>query len=241
MALASLFTRGGAAFDGFVMFWLVMLHGINFAECVRCLHCKDNVTPAHDPANCPLVVMVAANVAAIATATGAVVSVAKLLPVKIVRLFPKTVLDAIKALHNRPTGTFDYGSKTINEVFDAAMHGHTSVEEASVWLQGRLMSASTNVEVTRISKTMDLLKTVGNERAVAIQDMKGAPQYLWALTHRCVSETDVVRLADMSVDESVTKGMNYHIKLVRPSSYHEFVRRLNFWVMFMQHSLATVR
>ena len=44
-----------------------------------------------------------------------------------------------------------------------------------MWLQGRLMSASTNVEVTRISKTMDLLKAVGAERAVAIQEMKGAP------------------------------------------------------------------
>ena len=121
MTLASLLAHSGAAFDGFVMFWLVMLHGINFAECVRCLHCKDNVTPAHDPGNCPLVVLVAANVAAITTATGAVVSVAKLLPVKIVRLFPKTVLDAIKALHNRPTGTFDYEGKTINEVFKSLL------------------------------------------------------------------------------------------------------------------------
>ena len=177
--------------------------------------------------------MVAANVAAITAATGAVVSVAKLLPVKIMRLFPKTVLDAIKALHNRPSGTFDYDGKSITEVFDAAMHGHTSVEEASVWLQGRLMSASTNVEVTRISKTMDLLKAVGAERAVAIQEMKGAPQYLWALTHRCVSESDMVRLSDMSVDDAGSKGASYHIKMVRPSSYHEFVRRLNFWVMFM--------
>ena len=125
------------------------------------------------------------------------------------RLFPKTVLDALKSLHTRPSGSFDYEGKSINQVFDAAMHGHTSVEEASVWLQNRLMSASTNVEVTRISKTMDLLKTMGAERAAAIQDMKGAPQYLWALTHRCVSETDVVRLADMSVEEAGVKGMHW--------------------------------
>ena len=233
MTLASLLAHSGAAFDGFVMFWLVMMLGINFSEGVRCLHCKDNILPGHAPADCPLVVVVAANVVAVAAAAGTAVSVSKLLPLKIMRLFPKTVLDAIKALHNKPSGSFDYDSKNISQVFDAAMHGHTSVEEASVWLQDRLMSASTNIEVTRISKTMDLLKTMGAERAVAIQDMKGAPQYLWALTHRCVSESDVVRLSDMTMDEAGSKGMHYHIKMVRPNSYHEFVRRLNFWIMFM--------
>ena len=169
--------------------------------------------PDHAPADCPLVVVVAANVVAVAAAAGTAVSVSKLLPIKIMRLFPKTVLDAIKALHNKPSGTFDYNGKSISEVFDAAMHGHTSVEEASVWLQDRLMTASTNIEVTRISKTMDLLKTMGAERAVAIQDMKRAPQYLWALTHRCVTECDVVRLSDMTVDDAGSKGMHYHIKM----------------------------
>ena len=168
MTLASLFARSGAASDGFMMFWLVMMLGINFSECVRCLHCKDNIGPAHDPDACPFVVLVAANVAAVAAAGGTAVSVSKLLPLKVMRLFPKTVLDAIKSLHNRPTGSFEYANKSISQVFDAAMHGHTSVEDASVWLQGKLMSASTNVEVTRISKTMDLLKSMGAERAVTI-------------------------------------------------------------------------
>ena len=58
MALASLFARGGASFDGFVMFWLFMLQGIILADCVRCFHCKDNITPGHDPDACPLVVVV---------------------------------------------------------------------------------------------------------------------------------------------------------------------------------------
>ena len=128
MALTSLFTRGGAASDSFVMFLLVLMQGINLVDCVRCLHCKDNIMPDHAPADCPLVVVVAANVAAVAAATGTAVSVSKLLPIKIMRLFPKTVLDAIKALHNKPSGTFDYSGKSISEVFDAAMHGHTSVE-----------------------------------------------------------------------------------------------------------------
>ena len=72
MALASLFSRGGAAFDSVVMFWLVMLQGINFAECVRCLHCKDNIAPGHDADASPLVVVVAANVVAITAAAGTV-------------------------------------------------------------------------------------------------------------------------------------------------------------------------
>ena len=65
MALTSLFARGGAASDSFVMFWLVLMLGINLVDCVRCLHCKDNIMPDHAPADCPLVVVVAANVAAV--------------------------------------------------------------------------------------------------------------------------------------------------------------------------------
>ena len=75
MTLATRFTRGGALFDGFVMFWLVLLQGINLVDCVRCLHCKDNITPGHEPDECPLVALVASNVVAITAATGAVVSV----------------------------------------------------------------------------------------------------------------------------------------------------------------------
>ena len=48
-----------------------MMLAINFADGVRCLHCKDNITPDHDPDDCPLVVLVAANVVAVAAASGA--------------------------------------------------------------------------------------------------------------------------------------------------------------------------
>ena len=57
MTLASLLAHSGDAFDGFVMFWLVMMLCINFSEGVRCLHCKDNILPGHAPADCPLVVL----------------------------------------------------------------------------------------------------------------------------------------------------------------------------------------
>ena len=107
------------------MFWLVMLQGINLADCVRCLHCKDNITPGHEPDDCPLVALVASNAVAITAATGAAVSVAKLLPVKIMRLFPKTVLDAIKALHNRPSGTFDYEGKSMRAMSKTSMMAPT--------------------------------------------------------------------------------------------------------------------
>ena len=81
--------------DAFVMFWLTILMCINMAEGVRCVTCKDNISPAHDSDACPLTATVATNVVALTAAAGTVISVAKLLPIKVIRLFPRAILEAL--------------------------------------------------------------------------------------------------------------------------------------------------
>lgn len=224
---------GEAAGDAFVMFWLVVVMCVTLSEGVQCLTCKDNISPAHDTDACPLTTTVATNVAALTAVAGTVISVSKLLPIKVIRLFPRAILDALKAITQRPTGTFDYNGKTVQQVFQAAMHGHTSTDEALVWMQDQLLSAPNGTEVTRISKSMDLIKTMGAERYSNTQNVQGAHLYLWALTDRCVREA---ALARMSTGESVDDEQRlatFNLKLNRPSSYTEFMRRINLWTMFL--------
>ena len=64
--------------------------------------------PSHGPDACPLVAGAVENAAALVAATGVVLSVANLLPLKIIRALPRAVLDAIKAQVQRPQGVFDF-------------------------------------------------------------------------------------------------------------------------------------
>ena len=82
---------GEAAGDAFVMFWLVVVMCVTLSEGVQCLTCKDNISPAHDTDACPLTTTVATNVAALTAVAGTVISVSKLLPIKVIRLFPRAI------------------------------------------------------------------------------------------------------------------------------------------------------
>ena len=89
----------------FVSFWAVFSWLVIPAEAVaRCGHCQDNVLPSHAPDACPLVEGAIENAAALVAATGVMLSVSNLLPLKIIRVLPRTVLDAIKAQVQRPQG-----------------------------------------------------------------------------------------------------------------------------------------
>ena len=100
-----------------VFSWMV----IPAEAAIRCGHCKDNVLPSHAPDVCPLVGGAIENAAALVAATGVVISVSNLLPLKVIRALPRTALDAIKAQVQRPQGVFDFHGKSIKEVFQAAV------------------------------------------------------------------------------------------------------------------------
>jgi hypothetical protein len=107
---------------------------------VTCLHCNGNIPGCTGTDHCPLVEGVAENVMALTAGAATVMTVAKILPVKVLRVLPRSVLDTIKALYNAPTGTYDFTGKEVGDVFEAAMHGHVSVAEAQVWRQRKMLS-----------------------------------------------------------------------------------------------------
>ena len=221
------------SYASFAVFWLVVLASLARSCAVRCTSCNDNVGAAHDTADCPMITNVVENVAALVAGATTIVSVSQLLPTKILRALPRAVLDAIKSLCSRPVNTpFSYDGATVKEIFQAVMSGRASPDEASIHLHMRIMDASAT-EVNKIGKTMEIIKTLGPSRYEAACQMQGAHLYVWAVTAKCAHDTDAAVLNAM-LDGSAEGTNTAHIlKLERPNSYHEFVRRLNLWVMLL--------
>ena len=122
----------------FVVLWLIVLyvpgvHGV----CTVCFGqgqgCGGN------SATCVWLTGVAANVAAIGAAAGGAISVLALLPHKVVRLFPKSVLDIVASIAARdPTSSFDPNGKSVNEIVTAVKFSHISKVDAVLHLSDRI-------------------------------------------------------------------------------------------------------
>ena len=89
-----------------------------------CATCAGNA--CNGQGTCPWTSTVAANVTALGT--GAAITLAALLPVKILRLFPRPVLESISALSVRTLDVFDPSGKPISEILAAVKHGRFTRE-----------------------------------------------------------------------------------------------------------------
>ena len=88
----------------FIVLWLMFL--FDFVDCVvRCRNCFDDPSngAAHDTDACPWITGIAANVVALTGAAATLLVVDKLLPIKLLRVFPKAVLGTLKAIASRPS------------------------------------------------------------------------------------------------------------------------------------------
>ena len=72
---------------------------------VRCTSCYDDPSNggAHDTADCPWITGISANLTALAATTVTVLGIERLLPIKLVRIFPRVVLGTLKSLATRTT------------------------------------------------------------------------------------------------------------------------------------------
>jgi len=97
LPLFSLFSRSS-------VLWLVT--SLDVAWSVRCFSCYDDPSngAAHDTPDCPWTTGIAHNVAAIG-AVGSALAVASLLPLRILRVFPKSVLHTLKSLIDYPVSS----------------------------------------------------------------------------------------------------------------------------------------
>ena len=217
----------------FVMLWLFVLDGVGFGVAV-CTHCFGNVEGCTgDTAKCPLVTTIASNVAALTTATA--ITVSTILPAKVIRVFPRAVLDTLSAIVSAPkNGTaYDFAGKTVKQIFNAVIHGHTTTSLALGAMNQLLFDADDEVEVGKISKTMDTVRAMDKSKSFIPE--KGGPTdgallYIWAMTEKCIEEASNIVLK-ASEDEKGSGSKTFTAKLGRPISLAEFTSRLSFWVM----------
>ena len=200
-----------------------------------CPTCFGNVDGC-DGSACPLINAVASNVTALAAATSVALSVSKVLPIKVRRVFTRNVLDVIHTLVKAPTHTapFDPAGKPIAEIFKSVVKGLVGADAALIELQTQLLAATEETDITKISKIMDTIKTLTKAGSTA-QDCSEAREgilvYLWAMTDQCITESDLAILAS---EESEGESKNkFKAKLTRPTSLTDFTRRLNIWLMIL--------
>ena len=101
--------------------------------------------------NCPWSTIVANNAGVVTAAVGGTLSVMKLLPSKVARLFPRHVLDAISALAARlqPGQVFDPNGKTEEEIHSAVKIGSLPKDLAHEEIQKRIFAiADTDTHAT---------------------------------------------------------------------------------------------
>ena len=201
-------------------------------EAVTCLHCAGNLPGCAGTNTCPFIVDTAANAAALVSATAATITLASLLPTKVLRVIPRAAMDALKALVKAKTAPaiFDPTGKDADDIFQAYGHGEISSIDAQIAL-GKIMGSATASQITRIAALMGTIKEMaqaGNLVPDKASMVQGAYLYVWAITGKCVSDQDVVGLPESSSSESKA-GPN--MKIGRPATLSEFMGRLNFWVM----------
>ena len=119
----------------FVVLWLLVIH-VPFAKgvCHNCFWAAQGCSGTSDA--CPWVVGVAAIVAAMGAASGGALMLLTLLPSKILRLFPKSVLDILSRVAARdPASAFDTTNKSTSDIVKAVRPGHLSkVDAFSIFL-----------------------------------------------------------------------------------------------------------
>ena len=128
--------------------WLV---AISFLPSVRgvCQHCFGGAHGCDGTGDsCPWHHLVAANAAAVGAAVGGAVSVAKILPSKFLRVFPRSALDSIAALCVKVKAAgapFEPLGKTTAEVLSAVKAGLFSKSEAVLRFNTLITCMATDV------------------------------------------------------------------------------------------------
>ena len=149
--LAKMFSCSGMSFRlsdgarlGFTMLLLLVCQ-LSGVDAVDCVHCHGNLVGCHGSDDCPSqkVINNIASMASGAIATGAVI-VTALLPLKVLKVFTRTVLDTLQSIHamSGQKGIFDVSGKSEKEVFEAAIAHKVSSDQALLYFQTKLMAVN---------------------------------------------------------------------------------------------------
>ena len=160
------------------LFWCVLLGFLSPAFGVTCRSCLDGIEGCAGGPACLFATRTAANLAALAVAGGAAISVVSLLPASYVRHLPTQVLRTLAAIARVPAadGPPDLGAMTLTELQECLASGRSDVSAYKAELSTRLADPATAAaQVTRISAM--LLGVQNNSVSVNTRTIDGINSY----------------------------------------------------------------
>jgi hypothetical protein len=202
-----------------------------------CATCSGNA--CNGSGACPWSSTVAANVQAIAT--GAAITVAALLPAKILRLFPRPVLEAISALSVRTLEVFDPSGKTISEILAAVKHGRLTREDAVAHMaeRGTAVDASQDTAAPQLRQIEFAVKALEATKGTLSNTSSSAEGALLFVLFKlssafCGKSSTAVCLdcdtSDGTPGSSTSSHKSFSAQLVRPTSEASMSSLLNMFI-----------
>ena len=235
------YTQSGGLSGPFVLLFLGCAPGVS----ATCTTCFDSIPGCAGSTACPLLTGVAGNAAGLVAATATVLSVAKLLPSRILRAFTRPQLEAISAIARRPVGNapYDFEGKSAFDIQSAVASGLVSSDEASTQLH-RLMNdlpdSASALAIQRIQTAIESLRPGSMPKSVippAGED-QGALLFVLAkvtATSRLSTKNFATCLpVEPERVESTSSGVAGRVLvLTRPKTLVQTVAALNQWVMVL--------
>ena len=217
----------------------------------RCLNCYDDPSngDAHDTSNCPWLTAVAGNVTALAATSVGVLTVTQVLPVRLIRVFPKAVLATLKAIAGKPKDGSSFtltDESTLTAVVRAIQAGTLTKEEAELHYATRISSLDPSAETT--ASTLKMLEvSLSTVRNVSCRMTPGSAitgKFLYILARTsavvCRKENEKFELSLDSCDlcdpetpssSSSSLARTYAAALFRPRSMAQMASLLNHFVL----------
>jgi hypothetical protein len=236
---------------GIPLIFCLSLLAPTVVESVTCFTCHDQV-PGCTGQNCPFAEVVAQNTAVMAgnVAQGDPTSLSctHLLPLRILRYFPRTTLDMLKVVSTRPAaGTpIDLLAMSHEDLIAAVNGGSTYLSEALREVARRIAAATTQIEIARLSALQSTLASIEKTGAALGGAVSGAAAgaIMGAYTFVYYRATAVTRgdagvavagliSEDGGGDDSTRRASTAMLtaRISRPSSFAEFMDSLSIWVM----------
>jgi hypothetical protein len=193
---------------------------------VVCATCAGNACDGSDPSTCPWSAQVQTNAACLLAGTA--ICLTSLLPMKVLRLFPRSVLEAISALSVRTLVVFDPVGKTITEILDAVKRGRITKDEAITHVAGMgslLTNAADPAEFRRIEFALKALDACKKSLTDSSSSVEGALLFtLFKLSTAFCSKSSSSVCFDCSSSDGVgdsslpSTSKSFSAQLVRPPS-----------------------
>lgn len=164
---------------------------------------------------------------------GSTPKVSNLLPSYISQYFPKQVLDQIMGMSCMPSngGQIDWSGgsyPTSTDVVKAGMAGHCTLDEAILELQSRLESAASELDVSKLKASIDLLTSKAKHEVT--NTMSGCFTYIWGRISSRVASPETARILFDGEVSSKVPANGLTAKIVRPKTMADFFHMLHIFV-----------